>query len=214
MSNWYITQNDNDLMHHGIKGQKWGVRRYQNPDGSYTSEGLKRYGLSDKKRAHQINRINLMYDRANKWTSRKIRKLDEKGKTAKANVMREMYNDNERARKNKIANVRKMLIRQDLRKSKGQDLRDALFGGQTWKANNAANMTTFLSRLGEYQMQRSMRWASNFTLNSTLASQTAKEGYDYLKRKAAALSAYLSGHSSGYSSGYSSGFASGFASGH
>lgn len=29
------------LEHHGIKGQKWGVRRYQNPDGSYTAEGKK-----------------------------------------------------------------------------------------------------------------------------------------------------------------------------
>ena len=27
------------LAHHGIKGQKWGVRRFQNPDGSYTSQG-------------------------------------------------------------------------------------------------------------------------------------------------------------------------------
>ena len=27
------------LAHHGIKGQKWGVRRYQNSDGTYTSEG-------------------------------------------------------------------------------------------------------------------------------------------------------------------------------
>lgn len=32
----------NELYHHGIKGQKWGVRRYQNEDGSYTSEGLDR----------------------------------------------------------------------------------------------------------------------------------------------------------------------------
>ena len=29
-----------ELYHYGIKGQKWGVRRYQNEDGSYTSEGL------------------------------------------------------------------------------------------------------------------------------------------------------------------------------
>ena len=30
------------LMHHGIKGMKWGVRRYQNLDGTWTNEGLKR----------------------------------------------------------------------------------------------------------------------------------------------------------------------------
>lgn len=34
----------NELYHFGIKGQKWGVRRYQNEDGSLTSEGRKRYG--------------------------------------------------------------------------------------------------------------------------------------------------------------------------
>lgn len=33
---------NNSLYHYGIPGQKWGVRRYQNPDGTYTSAGLKR----------------------------------------------------------------------------------------------------------------------------------------------------------------------------
>lgn len=38
--------NDNDyLSHHGILGQKWGVRRYQNRDGTLTAEGRKRAGL-------------------------------------------------------------------------------------------------------------------------------------------------------------------------
>lgn len=33
----------NELYHHGIKGQKWGIRRYQNPDGTLTAEGKARY---------------------------------------------------------------------------------------------------------------------------------------------------------------------------
>lgn len=38
-------QEKNALMHHGIKGQKWGIRRYQNPDGTLTPEGRKRYNI-------------------------------------------------------------------------------------------------------------------------------------------------------------------------
>lgn len=41
----------NELQHHGIKGQKWGVRRFQNTDGSLTAEGKKRYSVSDYQQA-------------------------------------------------------------------------------------------------------------------------------------------------------------------
>lgn len=34
---------DTELYHHGILGQRWGIRRYQNPDGTLTPEGIKRY---------------------------------------------------------------------------------------------------------------------------------------------------------------------------
>lgn len=37
------------LIHHGIKGQKWGVRRYQNKDGSLTGAGKRRYNVDEHK---------------------------------------------------------------------------------------------------------------------------------------------------------------------
>ena len=36
-----------ELYHHGVKGQRWGIRRYQNPDGSLTPAGKQRYLNSD-----------------------------------------------------------------------------------------------------------------------------------------------------------------------
>lgn len=38
----FIEMQSDELFHHGIKGQKWGVRRFQNPDGTLTPAGRKR----------------------------------------------------------------------------------------------------------------------------------------------------------------------------
>lgn len=41
---YYSTCNPLYLAHHGIRGMKWGIRRYQNEDGSLTEAGRARYG--------------------------------------------------------------------------------------------------------------------------------------------------------------------------
>jgi hypothetical protein len=50
------------IAHHGIKGQKWGVRRFQNADGSLTKAGKERYNeqnSSDSSDNHENQKFHL-----------------------------------------------------------------------------------------------------------------------------------------------------------
>lgn len=60
------SQRDIYLMHYGIKGQKWGVRRYQNADGSLTSAGKKRQAKQEYKSAKKAynKSFNKTYNKA------------------------------------------------------------------------------------------------------------------------------------------------------
>ena len=65
---------DNEyLAHHGIKGQKWGVRRFRNEDGTLTPAGKERYGngssesdRSEKRRAWFDQSVKMGKDKPNK----------------------------------------------------------------------------------------------------------------------------------------------------
>ena len=72
--------NNDELYHHGIKGMKWGVRRYQRPDGSYTPEGAKRYGHRTASANAEVGKRQEEYRKSNArnpYSLETSRKLDE-----------------------------------------------------------------------------------------------------------------------------------------
>lgn len=107
MSRYY----NDELYHHGIKGMKWGVRRYQNANGSYTSAGKQRRsqssekkGLSDRQKTAlkvgaAVVATGLAAYGAHKIlggkhnaTTAAVQSAINKGKTATANLMKKAGN--------------------------------------------------------------------------------------------------------------------------
>lgn len=79
MSNYYAVERSPDyLEHYGILGMKWGIRRFQNPDGSLTEEGRKRYGdiLTKDQMNNMIKGYNLRTGSDKKITKKTIFKTD------------------------------------------------------------------------------------------------------------------------------------------
>lgn len=94
----YILTSNGELYHHGIKGMKWGVRRYQNKDGSLTAAGKKR-------RDKEFNALNKdqqknFTENPSKWVQDDIRRS--KGVVdSSSGMVRELKRVNDTAIRNK-----------------------------------------------------------------------------------------------------------------
>ena len=75
-----------ELYHHGIKGQKWGVRRFQNTDGSLTAAGKKRYSKSEREEienninnltSQAIDKCQTLLNKANDDFNEYLKSMDE-----------------------------------------------------------------------------------------------------------------------------------------
>ena len=83
-----------ELYHHGILGMKWGIRRYQNKDGSWTSAGKKRYGETDSGNDNSKQKLSnkaVTPKENNKATPKASNKVGSKSKKAVSPTKKESY---------------------------------------------------------------------------------------------------------------------------
>lgn len=102
-----------ELKHFGVRGMKWGVRRYQNYDGSYTQAGLKRYrsSLDSYERAKETHR-----DTKAKYKSGEASKYDVRYSKARVKeTKKRLTKDYKHLKQDKLADEGKILYKKGAR---------------------------------------------------------------------------------------------------
>lgn len=112
-------ESSNYLEHHGILGQKWGIRRFQNKDGSLTNAGRKRYGVDgsdsrikfktsfEKKKAKLAEKERKMTEREEiQRRKNALKERQEKLKNSKKSESTKRNEDQQDRRKQQLDNER------------------------------------------------------------------------------------------------------------
>ena len=84
-----------ELYHHGVRGQKWGIRRYQNSDGSLTDAGRKKYEKLDAKEQKILSKKSKLTGNQNESDSKSG--SHQTSSNSKAKPVKSMTNDELRA---------------------------------------------------------------------------------------------------------------------
>lgn len=123
----------NELYHHGILGMKWGVRRYQNADGSLTAAGKKRYERDARENNWEIGADGIARSRskkrkgeiheadANKWVTEDLERS-----RGLANNTRQSITDVQNLNKATTKIQNKYTKRMDLSKMTDQEMRNQI----------------------------------------------------------------------------------------
>lgn len=111
---------DDELMHYGVLGMKWGVRRYQNIDGTLTEAGKDHRA---KYIAREKRRLNKMYDKYKKKYTKKAAQAEANGDMKTKKYYLKRLKDAEKSRKRTNDYISKMTWEQ-IKADEAQDFQD------------------------------------------------------------------------------------------
>lgn len=168
-------------MHHGIKGQKWGVRRFQNEDGTLTAEGKARYSDGDgrvrgvlKGAAHKTGEVaGKLFNKAKESLKNKVdEKLDERNPSRMSDQeLREKLN------RLNMEKQYKQIVRELDQKPK-KEHKIGKFVGQTLSTVLVATATTTLASI----VKRNMEIKSDEILAPKRMAKALRDGHDIYNR--------------------------------
>ena len=158
-----------ELYHFGIKGMHWGIRRYQNSDGSLTPAGIKRY--------HNTNRIRSINEKADE----QIRQIKERSKIAKA----------ESKAANRIAKAESKYLPKDKSSEANKQKPISEMSDDEIRAKiNRVRLENELKSLSPQQVSKGQRFVES-VINNVIAPAARDSGKklltDFLNKKGAEL---------------------------
>lgn len=163
-----------ELYHHGVKGQRWGVRRYQNPDGTLTAQGQARLA---KLRGNEIGKVqNRMKTDEQSYLKKKTKlqqKIDvanAKGNEKKANKLTAKYEDTKKKYESGKSIAEKEI--KALNKYKLSDF-----------AKERNNITVEVGKAASQAAIASMIGTVTMSMLGVNAVMVTRPGYDVNKRK-------------------------------
>lgn len=156
-----------ELYHFGIKGMRWGIRRYQNSDGSLTPAGIKRY-----RDTNQIRSINEKADE-------QIRRIKERSKIAKA----------ESKAANRIAKAESKYLPKDKSSDKQKPISE-MSDDEIRAKINRVRLENELKSLSPQQVSKGQKFVAS-VINNVIAPAARESGKrlltDFLNKKGAEL---------------------------
>jgi len=163
---YYAVSTSNVLQHHGVLGQKWGVRRFQNTDGSLTAAGKQKLAKYKEKESIKVHK---RYEgNASMWRPSGIKrmdveiarnkaraeKLEAKGKIERAKKYSDWAKDIERGKKlaqsmmNKELSAISKMSYSDMKKEKAATIKEGAKCVAKSLAETAALSAVFLPTTG------------------------------------------------------------------